>query len=148
MDITVNNKRLKIMANIVPKVDVLGPELQYVPKKIEINKPLPDLKFVTPKVDNEGLQIVHLPKEVKVNKGLLKFDNLRTRIDNKGIDILRGPGSPTKAPNNQEKLFESLVPNYNTKFLQITKCSNFRRDPRLTPAPLLAWRVLRAHCAW
>ncbi len=43
------------------------------------------------------------------------------------------------------KLFESLVPNYNTKFLQITKCSNFRRDPRLTPAPLLAWRVLRAH---
>ena len=97
MDITINNKKLKIKANVVPKVDVLGPEIQYVPKKLEINKPLPDLKLVTPKVDNEGLQIVHLPKEVKVNKGLLKFDNLRTRIDNKGIDILRGgQSSPTK----------------------------------------------------
>ena len=61
-------KKLKTLANVLPKVDVLGPDIQHVPKKIQINNPLPDLKNITPKVDNEGLQIVHLPKEVNVHK--------------------------------------------------------------------------------
>ena len=79
------SKKIKQLANVVPKVDALGPEMEYIPKKIEVNKPMPDLKSVTCKIDNEGLEIVHLPKEVKVHKGAMKFDNLRTRIDNKGM---------------------------------------------------------------
>ena len=84
------SKRIKQLANVVPKVDALGPDIEHVPKIIEVNKPLPDLKSVTYKIDNEGLEIVHLPKEVKVHRGTPKFDNLRTRIDNRGIEILHG----------------------------------------------------------
>ena len=84
------SRKIKQLANVVPKVDALGPEIEYIPKKIEVNKPLPDLKLVTCKIDNEGLEIVHLPKEVKVHKGTPKFDNLQARIDNKGIEILHG----------------------------------------------------------
>ena len=103
MDMSIFGKKLKSLANVLPKVDVLGPEIHYVPKKIKINNPLPDLKSVTAKVDNEGLQIVHLPKDVRVHKGTPKFDNLRTRIDNKGIDILRGQSgqcTPTQTPGD------------------------------------------------
>ena len=46
-------KKLKTLANVLPKVDVLGPDIKHVPKKIQINNPLPDLKNITPKVDNE-----------------------------------------------------------------------------------------------
>ena len=84
------SKKIKQLANVVPKVDALGPEIEYIPKKIEVNKPMPDLKMVTCKIDNEGLEIVHLPKEVKVHKGTPKFDNLQARVDNKGIEILHG----------------------------------------------------------
>ena len=84
------SKKIKQLANVVPKVDALGPEIEYIPKKIEVNKPMPDLKLITCKIDNEGLEIVHLPKEVKVHKGTPKFDNLQARVDNKGIEILHG----------------------------------------------------------
>ena len=95
------SKKFKQLTNVMPKVDVLGPEIQHVPKKIQINKPMPDIKSITPKVDNEGLQIVHLPKESRVHIGTPKFDNLKARVDNKGIEILHGQSqiqSPIKTP--------------------------------------------------
>ena len=105
MDFNINSniRRMKAIANILPKIDMLGPEIEYKPKKITINKPLPDLKQVTPKVDNEGLQIVHLPKEVKVHKGTPKFENLRSRVDNKGIDILHGQNQKTEKVLHMKK---------------------------------------------
>ena len=92
---------LNILSNVTPKVDVLGPEIDYVPKKLQINNPLPNLKNVKYKIDNEGLNIIHLPKEVKVNKGVPKFENLKTRIDSKGLEIFHG--TPKTARSDYSK---------------------------------------------
>ena len=81
---------LNILSNVTPKVDILGPEIDHVPKKLQINNPLPNLANVKYKIDNEGLNIIHLPKEVKVNKGIPKFDNVKTKVDSKGLEIFHG----------------------------------------------------------
>ena len=92
---------LNILSNVTPKVDVLGPEIDYVPKKLQINNPLPNLRNVKYKIDNEGLNIIHLPKDVKVNKGIPKFENLKTRIDSKGLEIFHG--TPKSSRSEQSR---------------------------------------------
>ena len=96
-------KTFKIAKKFIsPKVDVLGPDIPYVPKKIKINNPLPDLNSVSVKIDNEGLQIVHLPKEVHVNKGTPKF-NVQSKVDNKGIDIFHGNTPDFRLPEQAKR---------------------------------------------
>ena len=90
--------RSTIMSSVKPKVDILGPEIERVPKKLKINNPLPDLKNVKYKIDNEGLNIIHLPKDIKINKGVLKFENIKPKVDFKGIEIFHG--SPNKVEDS------------------------------------------------
>ena len=100
---------LNILSNVTPKVDVLGPEIDYVPKKLQINNPLPNLANVKYKIDNEGLNIIHLPKEVKVNKGIPKFENLKTKIDSKGLEIFHGtPKTPKTGRSDYGKSTDDI----------------------------------------
>lgn len=119
---------LNILSNVTPKVDILGPDIEYFPKKLQINNPLPNLANVKPKIDNEGLNIIHLPKEVKVSRGIPKFENVKTKVDSKGLEIFHGTPKTGRSDHSRSN-DDSTVSEERTDPVIQTEDSTVSDDP-------------------